>query len=168
MTCFKGVSIMDVCVLSSWDTPQHGAVVDALRDKGHNVFDYRTLPDGRLWDMATASRPEWGPQPSKVLLCSETVFKINCAQVHAVSDADVVVLVTPANPEAYLQFGMVIDSPYHRTLVLMDGQTPPFPSFHRVNEVCWDIAHLVAKVEEMAEAVDMVSCIEFASPFATV
>lgn len=102
---------MKVYVASSWRNELYPLVVEALREAGHEVYDFRNPRDGDdgfHWSEIDPNWKDWRP------LEYQRALKHEIAQAGYVSDAvaldwaEAVVLVTPCGPSAHLELGVGI------------------------------------------------------------
>lgn len=98
---------MKVYVAASWRTPQQPDVVIALREAGHDVYDFRHEgfgwkeldPNWESWDLATYL---------KHLRTSPRALQGYTRDMEALAAADACVLVLPSGRSAHLEFGYAI------------------------------------------------------------
>ena len=113
---------MKVYVASSWRTPRHDEVVRALRDAGHDVYDYRQ--DG-------ANHEDFGMdydhtlEETLELLAREDVESVVDRDMNNVAKAKALVLVLPCGRSAHTEYGfaLAIDKPCY---ILWEACEPEF------------------------------------------
>ncbi len=142
---------LSIYVASSWRNARQPAIVAALRDAGHEVYDFRNPGDGRegfSWKQATSTRPPWSAEETRAVLSlprSEGGFQTDLA---AMVLADVIVMVQPCGRSAALELGWGAGSGRGTVVLLDDDQEP---------ELMLKVADaLVTSIDEMLVAVERV------------
>ena len=115
---------MKVYVAASWRTPQQPEVVQAIRDAGHDVYDFRHEgfgwkeldPNWEQWDLATYL---------KHLHTSARALEGFTRDMDALSAADACVLVLPSGRSAHLEFGYAIGR--GKLTIVLFLETPVVP-----------------------------------------
>ena len=97
-----------IYVASSWRNEFYPEVVEALREAGHDVYDFRNPPNGDggfKWGNVDPDYMEWTPEEYRQQLsCSqaERQFKND---IEAMTACDVCVLVLPCGRSAHTEAG---------------------------------------------------------------
>ena len=97
-----------IYVASSWRNPYYPAVVERLRQEGHEVYDFRNPPHGGAgfhWTDIDPNAPEWTfPEYAEGLRhpLAERQFQ---ADIDALTWADTCVLVLPSGRSAHTEAG---------------------------------------------------------------
>lgn len=112
-----------VYVASSWRNPMQQAVVAALRDAGHHVYDFRNPEPGDCgfsWRQVADAEQLRNPRRFRDEVLRHPIaqagFRKDMAALRA---ADVTVLVLPCGRSAHLELGYAAGAG-QRTLVLLD------------------------------------------------
>src|SRR5574340_600650 len=95
-----------IYVASSWRNPYQPDVVRALRDDGHDVYDFRDS-DGFHWSEVDPDWQEWKDEVPRYLVglqhrCAERGFNRDMA---ALRNCDICVYVMPCGVSASLEAG---------------------------------------------------------------
>ncbi len=98
---------MNVYVAASWRTPQQPAVVQAIREAGHAVYDFRN--DGFSWRELDPQWESWDLATYLTQLRSNPRAREGFNRdMNALAAADACVLVLPSGRSAHLEFGYAI------------------------------------------------------------
>lgn len=97
---------MNIYVAASWRTPQQPVVVQALREAGHKVYDFRQ--DGFSWSqIGMAENPTLVEYLAKLRTHPRAQAGFN-RDMDALKLCDACVLVLPSGRSAHLEFGYAI------------------------------------------------------------
>jgi nucleoside 2-deoxyribosyltransferase len=97
---------LNIYVAASWRTPQQPAVVQALREAGHNVYDFRQ--DGFSWSqIGMAETPTLAEYLMKLKSHPRAREGFD-RDMQALEACDACVLVLPSGRSAHLEFGYAI------------------------------------------------------------
>jgi nucleoside 2-deoxyribosyltransferase len=99
---------MKIYVASSWvNTHKHGAVVDILRERGHEVYDYRT--EGAFhWSDVSPNYKNWNIEEFVEGLNHPLANKAFHTDFSHMMWADVCILVLPCGRSAHLEAGWFV------------------------------------------------------------
>ena len=100
---------MRIYLASSWRNPWQPSVLKALREAGHEVYDFRNPPHGHL------------NEPARLRLC-DGVFVLN--DMDAMEWADVCVLLLPCGKSAHSEAGWMQGAGKPTYVLLTDRQEP--------------------------------------------
>jgi hypothetical protein len=137
-----------VYVASSWKTANQPEVVAALREAGHEVYDFRHPSEGHAgfsWsDVGLASGPMTAADAVQTLKdprC-ETGFSLD---MNALRSCDMCVLLQPSGRSAHLELGWAAGAGKWTVVFLQDNEPPDL--MYKVTNI------LVTSMEELLKAV---------------
>lgn len=119
---------MRVYVASSWRNEYQPDVVSALREDGHDVYDFRK--DGFSWSQVDEDWKNWTPERYRELLLdarngfNETIARGFSRDMQALIDCDLCVLVLPSGRSAHLEAGWAVGAG-KKMIVLLLGPLEP-------------------------------------------
>ena len=128
---------MNIYVASSWRNLSQPRIVHLLRDRGHQVYDFRHPAEdneGFGWGEINPDWQAWNPRAFQDALLhplAEKGFKLD---MDALDAADVVVLVLPCGRSAHLELGYAIGKG-KPTAILLDQHFEPELMYKMVNLV---------------------------------
>jgi len=93
-----------IYVASSWRNQYQPGVVMALRDAGHEVYDFRGI-DGFHWSEIDPDWLTWTPSQYLVGLNHEFAHRGFNRDFNAMKDCDACVYVMPCGPSASMEMG---------------------------------------------------------------
>lgn len=100
---------MKIYVASSWRNEYFPSVVKALREAGHEVYDFRNPPEGGhgfKWSEIDPDYMEWSPERFKEELMSHPLAQKQLQNdVEALWSCDACVLVLPCGRSAHTEAG---------------------------------------------------------------
>ena len=97
-----------IYVASSWRNPYYPAVVERLRDEGHEVYDFRNPPHGGAgfhWTDIDENAPNWTFDEYAIGLHHPLAERQFQADIDALTWADTCVLVLPSGRSAHTEAG---------------------------------------------------------------
>lgn len=98
---------MNIYVAASWRTPQQPAVVQALREDGHKVYDFRK--DGFGWHQLSPRWESWTLAEYLAALRTHPRAREGFERdMRALEECQACVLVLPSGRSAHLEFGYAI------------------------------------------------------------
>jgi hypothetical protein len=146
---------MRIYLASSWRNPQQPAVVQALRDVGHHVYDFRhPAPgdEGFAWSKIDPAWQSWTPAQYQAAL-QHPLAQVGFAQDKlALQMADVTVLVLPCGRSSHLELGYAAGLG-QRTAVLMLEPCEAELMYLLVDRLCLTLDELLAFLQEREDAV---------------
>jgi hypothetical protein len=116
-----------IYVASSWRNEQQAAVVQALREAGHQVYDFKNPAPGNTgfgWSQIDLNWRNWPPEQVRQALkhpVAQAGFKLDH---DAMAWADTFVMVLPCGRSAHLELGWACGGG-KRTIILMPTQQEP-------------------------------------------
>ncbi len=116
-----------IYVASSWrNEDRHQAAVAALRDDGHDVYDFRNPPHGMggfHWSRIDPDWEAWTPEAYREnLLNSDIAAHGFMTDFRAMRWADTCVLVMPCGRSAHLELGWCSGAGKRTAILLDDGE----------------------------------------------
>lgn len=105
---------MKIYVASSWRNVYYPSVVSALRDAGHDVYDFRNPPvhpdevegeQGFKWEYVDPDYMEWSPEEYKERLHHPKAERQFKNDIEAMESCDACVLVLPCGRSAHTEAG---------------------------------------------------------------
>ncbi|KKN07261.1 hypothetical protein LCGC14_1069010 [marine sediment metagenome] len=135
---------MKIYVASSWRNTLQPGVVGALRDDGHEVYDFRNPAPGDSGFQWSDVDPEWEKWDAEGFVAAlshpipEAAFSKDMA---ALDDADVVVLVLPCGASAHLELGYAVGQGKTTAILLTESGRSEL-MYKMVDEICVDLQDL--------------------------
>lgn len=146
---------MKIYVASSWRNVRQGVVVAALRDAGHEVYDFRNPrpgSDGFHWsdlnevDGFNADKEDWTPAQFRDALQHPIARAGYQSDIDALKAADAVVLVLPCGRSSHLELGWA-SGHGKLTAVLLEGDLEPELMYKMVNRLCLSLDEVVETMD---------------------
>ena len=99
--------VLNIYVASSWRNQLQPAVVEALRELGHDVYDFRNPPgrSGFGWEQIAADWRSWSAEESRQALRHPIARAGFVADMYALATCDACVLVLPSGRSASFELG---------------------------------------------------------------
>lgn len=97
-----------IYVASSWRNEFYPEVVEALRNAGHEVYDFRNPPSGDPgfhWDDVDKDYMEWTPEQYKAHINHPKAEKQFANDIQAMESCNTCVLVLPCGRSAHTEAG---------------------------------------------------------------
>ena len=138
-----------VYVASSWRNELQPGVVAALREAGHEVYDFRNPRDddhGFHWSEIDGEWEMWSSERYRECLThplAESGFK---SDMDAMKWADVFVGVQPFGRSASMEMGWAAGNGKRTILLLYDGE--PELMVKMFDDICIGIEELLGKIED--------------------
>ena len=116
---------MKLYVASSWRNDRHPSVVAALRQSGHEVYDFRNpmeCDNGFHWSEIDPEWREWTPEEFRRGLSDPIARRGFETDWKAMQRADACVLVMPCGRSAHLEAGWFVGAGRPLLILLSDGE----------------------------------------------
>ena len=110
---------MKIYVASSWKNPRHRVIVNALRDRGAWVYDYRESNDWFHWEDLDPNYERWEPAVYLSALTTTDASEAFWRDMSALAEADAVVGLDPLGVSSALELGWAVG--HGRPVVLLVG-----------------------------------------------
>ena len=97
-----------IYVASSWRNEFYPEVLEALRNAGHDVYDFRNPPSGDggfKWSNVDPNYMEWTPQEYRQHLTSKQAERQFQNDIEAMESCDACVIVLPCGRSAHTEAG---------------------------------------------------------------
>lgn len=114
-----------IYVASSWRNGLQPAIVQTLRDAGHEVYDFKEPTPGSEGFHWTEIDPEWKawtPEAFRKALRHPIAVNGFARDMAALSSCDLCVLVMPCGRSAHLEAGFAIGQGKPTAILLSDGE----------------------------------------------
>lgn len=140
-----------IYVASSWRNTDHPNVISALRQCGHEVYDFRHPADGGppcnvsggfCWERIDSGWKEWTSEQLREALQHPLAQEGFHCDMAALRWADVCILVTPCGNSAHLELGWA-EGRGMPTAILLCGNDRPDLMYNMVDMVAVDLGELV-------------------------
>ena len=131
---------MKVYVASSWRNPHQQSVVSALRDDGHDVYDFRNPGDGSHgfhWTEIDPNWKSWTPARYCAGLGHQLAIDGFKRDMDTLRNCDAVVAVQPFGRSASLELGWACGAGKFTVLLLDSGE--PELMVKMCNRICLSI-----------------------------
>ena len=135
-----------IYVASSWRNEFYPEVVKALRDAGHEVYDFRNPPSGDpgfKWSGISEDYMEWSPEEYRAQLDHPKAVRQFANDIEAMTGCDTCVLVLPCGRSAHTEAGWFAGSG-KRVLVYIPVRQEPELMYMLFDGVCCSMEGLVA------------------------
>lgn len=142
----KGIMTHKIYVASSWRNEFHPDVVEALREEGHEVYDFRNPPSGDpgfKWSNIDSNYMEWTPQEYSQMLShpmAKTQFKND---IEAMKECDICVLVLPCGRSAHTEAGWFAGQG-KKTIAYIPTKQEPELMYKLFDVVCCTMEELIS------------------------
>lgn len=158
---------MNVYVASSWRNPAQPLVVEALREHGVTVYDFRNPPGGTgfSWrevktpgvpsaDAIKAKGSDWEPV-DEYLRMVEHPRAVDgfLSDFNAMQAADAIVLVLPCGKSAHLELGWAVGAG-KRTAVLLEDPVEPELMYRMCDALVRNVGELLVWLSD-PDAIDL-------------
>lgn len=144
--------MMKIYVASSWRNERQPSVVQALRQAGHEVYDFRNPApdnDGFRWTEVDPEWKVWSPERFRDMLghpVAEAGFKLD---MDALRECEACVMVLPCGRSASLEMGYAIGAGKHTLILLADGE--PELMFKMADHLCVSLDEVVAVLDAIED-----------------
>lgn len=143
---------MKIYVASSWRNDTQPFVVEALREAGHEVYDFKhPAPGNNGFDWSDIN-PDWKTQSSaqfrRSLLhpIAEHAFD---SDMTALRESDACVIVLPCNRSAHLEAGYAIGAGKPTVILLQNGE--PELMYKMTPYICLSIPEVLEAFEDITQ-----------------
>ena len=113
------ITKMKIYVASSWKNPRHKVIVNALRERGAWVYDYRETNARFHWEDLDPNYEKWAPGEYLSALGATDVSDAFWRDMSALAAADAVVGLDPLGVSSALEIGWAVG--HGRPVVLLVG-----------------------------------------------
>ncbi len=134
-----------IYVASSWRNEFYPSVVQALREAGHEVYDFRNPPsgdEGFKWSSIDQNYLDWEPTQYKEQLSHPLAERQFKNDIEALQASDVCVLVLPCGRSAHTEAGWFAGAG-KKVLVYMPIKQEPELMYKLFDGVCTSLEELV-------------------------
>jgi len=143
-----------IYVASSWRNEKQPEVVKALREAGHDVYDFRAPPGkntGFHWSEIDPDWKSWSPEEFREQVRLHPLATAGFeGDFEAMQNADACVLVLPSGRSAHLEAGWFTGQDRLTIVLLHDGE--PELMYKLTDHLCLDIEEVVKVCNGYAEA----------------
>ncbi len=138
---------MYVYVASSWRNTYYPEVVRALRDAGHEVYDFRNPPSGDPgfhWSDVDPNSMDWSPAEYQAILSHPSAERQFKNDIDAMSACDACVLVLPCGRSAHTEAGWFAGQGKKVFAYIPDKDSfEPELMYKLFSKVCVDLKELI-------------------------
>lgn len=141
---------MKIYVASSWRNEFYPDVVKALREAGHDVYDFRNPPSGGhgfKWSEIIANYMDWTPEEYRAQMThpkAEAQFKDD---FDAMRSCDACVLVLPCGRSAHTEAGWFAGAG-KKVWVYIPVKQEPELMYKLFDGVCVTLEELIGRIKE--------------------
>lgn len=118
------ITKMKIYVASSWKNPRHKVIVNALRDRGAWVYDYRETNARFHWEDLDPNYEKWAPGEYLSALTTTDVSDAFWRDMSALAAADAVVGLDPLGVSSALELGWAVGHGKPAVLLVGDVVKP--------------------------------------------
>jgi hypothetical protein len=141
---------MNVYVASSWKNTIQPIIVQFLRDRGYEVYDFRHPEpgnDGFSWSAVDENWRGWTPAEYRIGLRHSAAAFGFALDFEAMRRADFCVLVLPSGRSAHIEAGYFVGAGKKLFILLeQNGQITPELMYLMANDICIDMKGLEAAI----------------------
>lgn len=109
-----------IYVASSWKNPQHEVVIEDLRGRGYQVYDYRKFNVAFSWEAIDPNYEKWTPEEYLLALGCLDVSEAFWKDMNALHEADVVLGLDPLGVSSGFELGWAAG--YGKPVILLVGE----------------------------------------------
>ena len=160
---------MRIYVASSWrNEARQQATVLALRDAGHDVYDFRNPAPGDTgfgWRQCATPEQLKDPRAFRDEVLTHPVARAGFEKdMTALRDADATVLVLPCGRSAHLELGWATGAGQRTIVLLDDPMSEPELMYLACSDICLSIAEVVQALrpdeqeEDGRDPADVAAC----------
>ncbi len=144
-----------IYVASSWRCARQSDIVKALRDAGHDVYDFKNPPGrtGFSWRQVTAEPVPWSAERTREVLAHPVSQAGFDTDFNAMKWCDTLVMVQPCGRSAALELGWGAGAG-KRTAVLLDDNQEPELMLKAADCLVTSLAELLAWLESIEQRAD--------------
>ena len=134
-----------IYVASSWRCPDQPAVVQALRDAGHEVYDFRNPPEatGFAWSEIDPEWLDWTVDAYRDKLGHPRAVQGFTSDFDAMQWADTFVLVLPCGRSAHLELGWAVGQGKRTAILLSQDKFEPELMYRMVDKLAVSLSEVV-------------------------
>jgi hypothetical protein len=132
-----------IYLASSWRNPEQPALVDVLRNDGHQVYDFRNPEHstGFRWSDIGLTPPCTADEYRTALLTHPRAAQGFMADFAAMRWADTGVLLLPCGRSAHLELGWMAGAGKRTLILTRDGEEPELMAL-LADKICVDVVEL--------------------------
>lgn len=138
-----------IYLASSWRNPDQPALVDILRKKGHEVYDFRNPPNGVpgfSWSSIDPNWENWTAREYRDALTTHPVAALGYQNdMRGMEWADTCVLLLPCGRSAHLEAGWFAGRGKRCMIVTQDGEEPELMAL-MATDICTSWNDLIYKL----------------------
>lgn len=136
---------MNIYVASSWRNQSQPVVVEALRNAGHEVYDFREDGFGFGWKDIDPDWWAWSAEKMRAALFHELADEGYQNDMKAILACDLCVLVMPCGKSAHLELGIARGMGKKTIVLLSDGE--PELMWRAADHLCLDVEGVLAELD---------------------
>ncbi len=139
-----------IYVASSWRNVHYNDVVRALREAGHDVYDFRNPPsgdEGFKWSSVSEDYMEWSPQEYREQLGHPKAVRQFGNDIEAMQSCDICVLVLPCGRSAHTEAGWFAGSG-RKVLAYIPERQEPELMYKLFDGICCSLEELIMKLKK--------------------
>lgn len=137
-----------IYLASSWRNPYQPALVDYLRDNGHQVYDFRNPPNGTgfAWhEIGLDAKACTAENYRTALLTHPRAAQGFMSDFAAMRWADTGLLVLPCGRSAHLELGWMAGAGKRTLILTQDGEEPELMAL-LADRICISIDEVLAEL----------------------
>ena len=144
------ITKMKIYVASSWKNPRHRVIVNALRERGVWVYDYREGNAWFHWEDLDPNYESWPPAEYLSALGTQEVSNAFWRDMSALAASDAVVGLDPLGVSSALELGWAVGHGKPAVLLVEDTVKPELMSKMIPFRVC-NLEELIITLENIAK-----------------
>lgn len=138
---------MKVYVASSWRNEHYVHVLRALRNDGHEVYDFKNPASAFDWRDIDEAWRCWSPRRMVAALDHPLAHAGFSSDMAALREAEAVVLVQPCGISSHLELGYAVGAGKHTAVLVQSGE--PELMYKMVGKLATSIAEVREWLKEM-------------------
>ncbi len=138
-----------IYLASSWRNPYQPALIQGLRDRGHQVYDFRNPPNssGFQWrDIGLDAKNCSAVEYRNALLTHPRAAQGFNADFAAMRWANVGLLVLPCGRSAHLELGWMAGAGKRTLILTQDGEEPELMAL-LADKICISVGEVFSELE---------------------
>ena len=138
-----------IYLASSWRNAEQPAIVQVLRDHGHEVYDFRNppggLPNGFRWSELDPNWKSWNAATYRRKLALPLAQRGFNSDFDGMKWADTGVLLLPCGRSAHLELGWMAGAGKRTIILTRDGEEPELMAL-LASEICISVEELLTRL----------------------
>ena len=147
---------MRIYLASSWRNLKYPVILQALRNQGHDVYDFKNPVEGEhgfLWKELDPDYTQWDAKAYIKILDNPAPKLAYGYNVNALENAQATVLILPCGKSAHLQLGYAVGKKQFTAILLEEGRVEPELMYKMVDCITPSLDILVKELKYREEVI---------------